>query len=120
MAMIFLGRKSPTDPFKPGPTPQQLAGAARAVNGPDPKDPRLDLSGKASHSEWNRQVAVLFGRWYVGLDGAKTKNSGIAERAFFAHIPALCAQAKKIEDANAKEDPAFISNRRRSRRRKVL
>lgn len=122
MALTFLGRRSRKEGFKPGPTAQQKAGAKRGVAAPDPQDPRLDLSGKGVRSDWNKQVAVMFGAWYTRLSGALTRDPAVAEEAFLAHIPALCLQAKNQlaeDDEMDEEAAAVINNRRRSRRRKV-
>jgi hypothetical protein len=69
-------------------------------------------------SPWNKQVAVLFSRYYVNHNQALTTNCAAAEKAFLAHIPALCKQARKMSSTE-QEDAATVSNRRRIRRRQV-
>ncbi|KAI0691052.1 hypothetical protein BC835DRAFT_1307627 [Cytidiella melzeri] len=118
-AKNFLGRKTRLDPFKPNPTRQEKAAAKRGVGGPDPDNPRLDVSGKGMRSPWNQQVAAMFSRVYVESPEAVSSDRREVEAAFLAHVPALCKQARK-QDPDVHEDMNAVSrNRRRVRRRKL-
>lgn len=118
-ALEFLGRESRNMPLGPGPSPAEKAGAKRGVIGPDPDNPRLDLSGKGMRSPWNRQVAELFGKWYVKLEDARTSDARLAEETFLSHVPALCKQAQGKQPSTPENYLNVVFNRRRVRRRVV-
>lgn len=123
-ARDFLHRESRKADFPAGPSRSEKAAAKRGVVGPDPDNPRLDVSGKEMRSPWNKAIAVMFSQYYVSLSDALTQDRHAVEEAFLSHIPAMCKQAQKVNSDgaltnNVNSGPGVVANRRRGRRREV-
>lgn len=118
--MQLMHRETRLDPFPPLPTQSELqAFKATRIGGPSALEFRVDVSGKNRHSPWNARAGRVLADEYIELPGALTSDKKLVQKAFLAHVPALCVQYRKQDPTQDCDHELETDNVRRSRRNKV-